>query len=47
MYVTILLCFITLYFAKQTGTSGGEIRHTEIREDTGTGTKKLNGNEND
>ena len=35
IYVTILVCFITLYFAKQTGTSGGEIRHIEIRENAG------------
>jgi len=33
--VTILICAITLYFAKQTGTTGGEIRHTEIREKVG------------
>lgn len=32
VYVTIVMSVITLYFAKQTGTSGGEIRHTEIRE---------------
>ena len=31
-YSTILICIITLYYAKQTGTTGGEIRHTEIRE---------------
>jgi uncharacterized membrane protein len=30
-YLTILICIATLYFAKQTGTTGGEIRHTEIR----------------
>lgn len=30
-YLTILICIIALYFAKQTGTSGGEIRHSEIR----------------
>jgi uncharacterized membrane protein len=27
----ILMTVITLYFAKQTGTTGGEIRHSEIR----------------
>ena len=31
-YLTILICAMTLYFAKQTATSGGEIRHSEIRE---------------
>lgn len=30
-YVTVLLSFVVLFFAKQTGTSGGEIRHPEIR----------------
>jgi uncharacterized membrane protein len=29
----LLISFITLFFAKQTGTTGGEIRHTEIRND--------------
>ena len=31
-YLVIFCAAIVLYFAKQTGTSGGEIRHTEIRE---------------
>lgn len=30
-FVVILFTFITLFYAKQTGTTGGEIRHTEIR----------------
>lgn len=30
-FVTIAVCLLVLFFAKQTGTSGGEIRHTEIR----------------
>jgi uncharacterized membrane protein len=34
-YVIILISIITLYYAKQTGTTGGEIRHTEIRSDWG------------
>lgn len=44
-YVTILLCVVILYFGKQTGTTGGEIRHTEIRTggDTGTTNPELNG----
>ncbi len=29
--VSLLLAIVTLYFAKSTGTSGGEIRHSEIR----------------
>lgn len=29
----LLFSLITLYFAKQTGTTGGEIRHSEIRLD--------------
>lgn len=29
--VVILLAFITLYLGKEAGTTGGEIRHTEIR----------------
>jgi uncharacterized membrane protein len=32
-YITIALCLVALFLAKQTGTSGGEIRHTEIRSD--------------
>ena len=27
----LLLSFVVIFFAQQTGTSGGEIRHTEIR----------------
>jgi uncharacterized membrane protein len=29
--VTLIFAIVVLFFAKQTGTSGGEIRHTEIR----------------
>jgi uncharacterized membrane protein len=29
-FVTIAFCAVTLFFAQQTGTSGGEIRHTEM-----------------
>ncbi len=32
--VTIVFCMVVLIFAKQTGTTGGEIRHTEIRTTT-------------
>ena len=31
-YIMILFALIVLFFAKQTGTTGGEIRHTEIRQ---------------
>ena len=30
-YVTIFVCAITLYYGKYTATTGGEIRHNEIR----------------
>lgn len=30
---TLIFAFVILFFAKQTGTTGGEIRHTEIRTD--------------
>lgn len=30
-FITILICGVTLYFAKQIGATGGEIRHIEIR----------------
>jgi uncharacterized membrane protein len=29
--VTLIFSLVVLFFAKQTGTTGGEIRHTEIR----------------
>jgi uncharacterized membrane protein len=32
-FVTIVFSLIVLFYAKQTGTTGGEIRHTEIRAD--------------
>lgn len=31
-YVVLLFAFVTIFFATQTGTTGGEIRHTEIRD---------------
>jgi len=31
-YVTVLLSIIVIFLGKQVGTSGGEIRHTEIRD---------------
>jgi uncharacterized membrane protein len=47
LYSSILICIATLYFAKQTGTTGGEIRHKEIRTDSGTPTTKSESNEED
>lgn len=35
-FVTLIFCGVVLFFAKQTGTTGGEIRHTEIRADGAT-----------
>jgi len=33
-YIALGIALIAVYFAQQTGTSGGEIRHTEIRNDS-------------
>lgn len=33
-FLVLIGSFAVLFFAKQTGTSGGEIRHTEIRENS-------------
>lgn len=30
--IVLIYSFVVIFFAKETGTSGGEIRHTEIRE---------------
>lgn len=32
--VVLLYAFVVIFFGSQTGTSGGEIRHSEIRSDT-------------
>ena len=32
-YLTLALSLVVLFYAKQVGTTGGEIRHTEIRAD--------------
>ena len=34
-FATLIFCGVVLFFAKQTGTTGGEIRHTEIRNESG------------
>lgn len=31
--IALIISFIGIYLAKETGTSGGEVRHTEIRKD--------------
>ena len=33
-YIALMISIIAVYFALQTGTTGGEIRHTEIRENS-------------
>lgn len=32
-FITLIVSFLAIFFAQHTGTSGGEIRHTEIRKD--------------
>lgn len=34
-YLVAIISLISVYLAKETGTTGGEIRHTEIRNDNG------------
>ncbi|WP_430402776.1 hypothetical protein [Fluviicola sp.] len=36
-YVAIVFSLVVLFFGKQTGTTGGEVRHTEIRNDSASG----------
>ncbi len=33
-YIVVVVAIVGMFFGKQTGTSGSEIRHTEIRENT-------------
>lgn len=42
---TLIFAFVVLFFAKQTGTTGGEIRHTEIRSGNTVPTTDNNNNE--
>jgi uncharacterized membrane protein len=37
---TLLLSIVVLFFAKETGTTGGEIRHTEIRNSNAVSTNE-------
>lgn len=43
-FLSIGLTIIVLFYAKQTGTTGGEIRHTEIRTDGANGSPMINRN---
>lgn len=45
--VTLLFAILVLFFAKQTGTTGGEIRHTEIRNNNSFPTAEENESEDD
>lgn len=44
---TLIIAFVVLFFGKQTGTTGGEIRHTEIRSGYNTPVLKNNNIEKD
>lgn len=46
IYLTLILAIGSAVVSKFVGTSGGEIRHTEIRENT-TGTEELHSDHND
>jgi uncharacterized membrane protein len=41
-FVVIAFTVVVLFYAKETGTTGGEIRHTEIREDGSSSNNTLN-----
>lgn len=43
--VSLLFAVAVLFFAKQTGTTGGEIRHTEIRNENNASATENNNNE--
>jgi uncharacterized membrane protein len=44
---TVVFAFVVLFFGKQTGTTGGEIRHTEIRNGNVTSVNENNPTEKD
>ena len=44
---TLVFAIVVLFFAKQTGTTGGEIRHTEIRNGNSISAFESNNTEND
>lgn len=45
--ITLIFAFVILIFGKQTGTTGGEIRHTEIRSGNTVSANEINNAEND
>lgn len=45
--IALIVSVIGIYFAKETGTSGGEVRHTEIREDAVNTNKSLENKESE
>ena len=45
--VTLVFAILVLFFAKQTGTTGGEIRHTEIRNNNSLPAAEDNESEDD
>lgn len=38
-FLAVLIAIVGIYLGKETGTTGGEVRHTEIRADSGTTTE--------
>jgi hypothetical protein len=44
-FVTLIISFLAIYLAQHVGTSGGEIRHTEIREGYNASTHEMDGHE--
>lgn len=44
---TLVFAFVVLFFGRQTGTTGGEIRHTEIRNQNGVSVNENNNTEED
>ncbi len=44
---TLIFAFVILFFGKQTGTTGGEIRHTEIRSGNAVPANESNKSENE
>ena len=42
-YFVVLISVVSIFFGKQTGTTGGEIRHTEIRSESTTEVQIIKG----
>jgi len=42
-FLALTIAVVAVFLGKQTGTSGGEVRHTEIRADSGTATEATQG----